>query len=153
MVEKITVSEGEFAGWQTYDLHGTFDQVVGPFYFKPDADGQMRCAFRAEPKHMNAGGRMHGGCLMTFADIALFQTAYQEMEGSSGVTVQLDSTFVDAVNEGDLVEATGEVVRAGGSLIFARGQIQVGDRTVMTFSGVIRKFRPRSDQVRSTDTP
>ena len=75
------------------------------------------------------------------------------VKGSSGVTVQLDSTFVDAVNEGDLVEATGEVVRAGGSLIFARGQIQVGDRTVMTFSGVIRKFRPRSDQVRSTDTP
>ena len=69
MVEKITVSEGEFAGWQTYDLHGTFDQVVGPFYFKPDPDGQMRCAFRAEPKHMNAGGRMHGGCLMTFSGV------------------------------------------------------------------------------------
>ena len=153
MVEKVTVTEGEFAGWQTYDLHGTFDQTVGPFYFRPDPDGRMRCAFRAQAKHMNMGGRMHGGCLMTFADIALFQTAYQEMGGSSGVTVQLDSTFVDAVNEGDLVEATGEVVRAGGSLIFARGQIQVGDRTVMTFSGVIRKFRPRSDQVRSTDTP
>ena len=153
MVAKITVTDGEFAGWKTYDTHGTFDQVVGPFYFRPDPDGRMRCAFRAQAKHMNMGGRMHGGCLMTFADIALFQTAYQEMEGSSGVTVQLDSTFVDAVNEGDLVEATGEVVRAGGSLIFARGQIQVGDRTVMTFSGVIRKFRPRSDQVRSTDTP
>ena len=153
MVAKVTVTEGEFAGWRMYDLHGTFDQVVGPFYFRPDPDGRMRCAFRAEPKHMNAGDRMHGGCLMTFADIAMFQTAYQEMEGASGVTVSLDSTFVDAVNEGDLVEATGEVVRAGGSLIFARGQIQVGDRTVMTFSGVIRKFRPRSDQVRSTDTP
>ena len=82
--------EGEFAGWQTYDLHGTFDQTVGPFYFKPDPDGRMRCAFRAEPKHMNAGHRMHGGCLMTFADIALFQTAYQEMEGKNGVTVQLE---------------------------------------------------------------
>ncbi len=81
MVGKVTVTEGEFAGWQTYDLHGTFDVTVGPFYFKPDPDGRMRCAFRAEPKHMNAGDRMHGGCLMTFADIALFQTAYQEMRG------------------------------------------------------------------------
>ena len=143
MVEKITVSEGEFAGWQTYDLHGTFDQVVGPFYFKPDPDGQMRCAFRAEPKHMNAGGRMHGGCLMTFADIALFQTAYQEMEGKSGVTVQLDSTFIDGAHVGELVEATGEVVRAGGSLIFVRGQIHAGERVLMTYSGVIRKFQPR----------
>lgn len=143
MVAKVTVTDGEFTGWETYDLHGTFDQVVGPFYFRPDPDGRMRCAFRAEAKHMNAGGRMHGGCLMTFADIALFQTAYQEMEGKNGVTVQLDSTLVDGVYEGELVEATGEVVRAGGSLIFVRGQITVEARTVMTFSGVIRKFGPR----------
>lgn len=143
MVAKITVTEGEFVGWQTYDLHDTFDSVVGPFYFKPDPDGHMRCAFRAEQKHMNAGDRMHGGCLMTFADIALFQIAYQEMEGASGVTVQLDSTFVDGAYVSDLVEATGEVMKAGKSLIFVRGQITVGDRIVMTFSGVIRKFTPR----------
>lgn len=143
MVAKITVAEGEFAGWQTYDLHGTFDQTVGPFYFKLDPDGRMRCAFRAEQKHMNSGHRMHGGCLMTFADIALFQTAYQEMEGKNGVTVQLDSTFIDGARVGDLVEATGEVVRAGGSLIFVRGQITTGEKTLMTFSGVIKKFTPR----------
>ena len=58
MVAKITVTEGEFAGWQTYDLHDTFDVVVGPFYGKLDPDGHMRCAFRAEQKHMNAGGRI-----------------------------------------------------------------------------------------------
>ena len=43
----ITVTEGEFAGWMTYDTHDTFDTVVGPFYGKPNADGSMRCAFRA----------------------------------------------------------------------------------------------------------
>ena len=143
MVARITVSEGEFAGWMTYDLKDTFDQVVGPFYFRTDSEGVRRCAFRAEQKHMNAGHRMHGGCLMTFADISMFQTAYQEMEGSSGVTVQLDSTFIDGAYVGELVEATGEVVRAGGSLIFVRGQITTGERTLMTFSGVIRKFTPR----------
>ena len=144
MVAKIAVTTGEFAGWHTYDLHGTFDQVVGPFYFKVDADGRMRCAFRAEEKHMNAGHRMHGGCLMTFADIALFQTAYQQMEGSNGVTVQLDSTLIDGAYVGELIEATGEVVRAGGSLIFVRGQISTGQRTLMTYSGIIRKFTPRT---------
>ena len=39
--------------------------------------------------------------------------------------------------------ATGEVVRAGKSLIFVRGQINAGARILMTFSGVIRKFTPR----------
>ena len=145
MVGRITVSEGEFAGWETYEVTDTtFDSTVGPFYRKPDPDGSMRCAFRAEQKHMNFGGRMHGGCLMTFADIALFQTAYQEMEGASGVTVSLDSTFIDGAYVGELVEATGEVVRAGKSLIFVRGQIHAGERVLMTFSGVIRKFEKRS---------
>ena len=144
MVAKLAITEGEFAGWHAYDLHGTFDQVVGPFYFKLDADGRMRCAFRAEPKHMNAGGRMHGGCLMTFADIALFQTAYQEMEGKNGVTVQLDSTLIDGGYVGELIAATGEVVRAGGSLIFVRGQITTGQRTLITVSGIIKKFDKRS---------
>jgi acyl-coenzyme A thioesterase 13 len=136
----ITITEGEFAGWRTYDREGIFDQLVGPFYFRIEPDGAMRCAFRAESRHMNIGGRMHGGCLMTFADIALFQTAYREMEGCWGVTVQMDSTFVDAARVGDLVEATGEVVRAGGSLVFGRGQLHVGARILMTYSGVIRKF-------------
>ena len=143
MARIITVQEGEFAGWMTYDLKDTFDTVVGPFYGRPDPDGRMRCAFRAEQKHMNAGGRMHGGCLMTFADIALFQIAYQEMEGASGVTVQLDSTFIDGAYVGELIEATGEVTKAGKSLIFARGQITTGERMLMSFSGVIRKFTPR----------
>jgi len=144
MVQKITISEGEFAGWSTYETHGTFDQVVGPFYSKPDADGRMRCAFRAEEKHMNFGGRMHGGCLMTFADIAMFQIAYQEMEGKSGVTIQLDSTFIDGAYVGELVEATGEVTRAGGSLVFVRGQVTTEERILLTYSGVIRKFTPRA---------
>ncbi|MBU4136606.1 MAG: PaaI family thioesterase, partial [Alphaproteobacteria bacterium] len=57
--------------------------------------------------------------------------------------VSLDSTFIDGAYVGELVEATGEVVRAGKSLIFVRGQINAGERILMTFSGVIRKFRPR----------
>lgn len=138
----ITVTEGEFAGWRRFDTQETFDSLIGPFFFRKDDDGKVRCAFRAEQKHMNAGGRMHGGCLMTFADIGLFMLAYEEMEGQRGVTVQLDSTFLDAARVGDLVEATGEVTRAGRSLIFVRGQITTGERLLFTFSGVIRKFRP-----------
>jgi acyl-coenzyme A thioesterase PaaI-like protein len=92
---------------------------------------------------MNAGGRMHGGVLMTFADIGLFMIAYETMEGHRGVTVQLDSTFLDAARVGDLVEAEGEVTRAGGSLVFVRGQITSAERLLFTFSGVIKKISER----------
>ena len=64
-------------------------------------------------------------------------------KGASGVTVQLDSTFIDGAYVGELIEATGQVTKAGKSLIFVRGQINTGERLLMTFSGVIRKFTPR----------
>jgi acyl-coenzyme A thioesterase 13 len=140
----VKVEDGPFAGWYTFNTRETFDQLIGPFYFRRQEDGHFRCAFRAEQKHMNAGGRMHGGVLMTFADISLFMLAYEEMEGQRGVTVQLDSTFLDGAYVGDLVEATGEVTRAGGSLIFIRGQIVSGERLLFTFSGVIKKMRPKA---------
>jgi acyl-coenzyme A thioesterase 13 len=57
--------------------------------------------------------------------------------------VSLESTFIDGAYEGELVESTGEVVRAGKSLIFVRGQITTGERILMTYSGVIRKFEKR----------
>jgi uncharacterized protein (TIGR00369 family) len=133
---------GEFAGWSKFGGED-FEEIAGPFFWRRDPDGRIRCAFRAEQRHMNAGGRMHGGCLMTFADMALFAIAREEMGGSRGVTVALDNQFLDAARVGDLLEATGEVTRAGGSLIFARGTITVEQRLLLTFSGVIKKFRPK----------
>ncbi len=137
------VADGEFAGWSRFRGE-TFEDAAGPFFWRREADGSVRCAFRAERKHMNGGGRLHGGCLMTFADMALFAIARDQLEGMRGVTVSLDNQFLDAGWEGELIEATGEVTRAGGSLIFARGTVTVGDRLLLTFSGVIKKFRPKA---------
>ncbi|WP_409998309.1 hotdog domain-containing protein, partial [Escherichia coli] len=51
--------------------------------------------------------------------------------------------FVGPAAVGDLVEATGEVVKAGGSLLFVRGLISTGGRPMLNFSGVVKKIRPR----------
>lgn len=132
--------EPEWAGWQSWIGDG-FEDRTGPFYFREEPDGSIRCAFRAGPLHMNGGGNMHGGCMLTFADYALFMIGNNAMENGNGVTVSLNGEFVGPAVIGDLVEATGEVVRAGGSLIFMRGMIRVGERAVMSFSGVVKKTK------------
>jgi uncharacterized protein (TIGR00369 family) len=135
-------TEGEFAGWSRW-TGDPFEDAVGPFFFRTGPDGRPVTAFRAEKKHMNGLGNMHGGCLMAVADMALFTIARQALEGHPGVTVALDSVFLAPGHLGDLVEATGEVTRAGGSLIFVRGQVVAEQRLLLTFSGVIKKLRPR----------
>ena len=43
--------------------------------------------------------------------------------------------------------ATGEITRAGGSLIFLRGLLKSGERSLFTFSGTIKrvKWKPPAD--------
>jgi acyl-coenzyme A thioesterase PaaI-like protein len=132
--------DGEWAGWGRYETD-PFENLAGPFYSRRDETGRMVCAFRAERKHMNGGGFMHGGCMATFADYSIFMLADKELEGSGSVTASLTTEFLDSAQEGDLVECTGEVTRAGGSMVFVRGLARVGDKPILSFSAIIKKIR------------
>ena len=99
----------------------------------------MIAAFRAQRKHMNAGGVVHGGALMTFADFALFALAHNSENDGYGVTVAFTSEFLSGALEGELIEARGEVMGGGRSITFVRGVITGDGRPVLNFSGTIKK--------------
>ena len=135
-----TVAEGEFAGWKNWP-HDPFESRSGPFYYRTDDGGGVVCAFRAEDRHMNGGGFMHGGCLMTFADFALFGIATRELGDDHAVTLSMSSDFLDPARAGQLIEARGEVVRAGGKTLFVQGVVTADGAPVLRFNGIIRKIR------------
>jgi uncharacterized protein (TIGR00369 family) len=136
------VTEGEWAGWTVWG-DDPFEMLAGPFFCRKADDGAMVCAFRAEAKHMNGSGFMHGGCLLTFADYALFCIGADALEGTGSVTASLHGDFIEGASVGEFIEGSGEVVRAGGSLVFIRGVITTGGRTLMSFSGIVKKVRAR----------
>jgi uncharacterized protein (TIGR00369 family) len=134
---------GQWEGWRLIVGGDPFEDLTGPFYMREAPDGTRRSAFRAEKKHLNGSGNLHGGCLMTFADFSLFMIAHQALSGVESVTVSLNGEFVGPAREGDLVESTGEVVRAGRSMVFIRGTITCAGEPLLSFSGVVKKIRPR----------
>ena len=138
-----TVTQGEWAGWQCYPGGDPFEDLAGPFYYRVGEDGRPVCAFRAEKKHLNGGGFLHGGLVMTFADFSLFVIAGDVIDGSRTVTATFNGELVGTAHEGDLVECRGEVVKAGRSMVFVRGLITTGDEPVMSFSSVLKKMGPR----------
>ena len=140
----MTVSEGEWAGWQCYPGGDPFEDLAGPFYYRIGDDGRPVCAFRAEHKHMNGGLFMHGGCVMTFADFCLFVIARDVIDGSRTVTATFNGEFVGTARVGQLVECTGDVVKAGRSMVFVRGIITCEGEPVMSFSSVLKKTGTRS---------
>ncbi len=96
---QVTIESGEWAGWQLYDAD-PFEELAGPFYHRADREGRPQCAFRAEAKHMNGGGFMHGGAIMTFADYCLFVIARDAIQNTRCVTATFNGEFVGAVPKG-----------------------------------------------------
>jgi uncharacterized protein (TIGR00369 family) len=134
---------------QDYEVPETFrhwpgdpaEDALGPFFFMMD-EGQPRTAFRAVARHCNAHQTVHGGILMAFADYTLCLGA-NGGEQESVVTVSCSNEFIAAANQGDLIQGNGEVIRRGGSLVFVRCTLQVGDTVVLASSGVIKRLRQR----------
>lgn len=138
----VKCEEGEFAGWYHWN-HDPYETRSGPFFMRREEDGSYLSAFRAEERHMNGGGFMHGGCLMTFADFALFAIASDEVQGNPCVTMNLSGDFLGSGKVGSLIEARGEVTRGGGKTVFVRGIITGDGEPLLSFTGIIRKLTRR----------
>ena len=125
-------------GYKKYGYADPFEDYVGPFGYKIE-DGKIHFAFRAEPHHANTGNTLHGGILMTFADFALCLAATWDQPGEKCVTVSFNGEFVSSGEPGELVEASGEVVRRTKALTFVRGQLFVGHRVLLNYSAIVKR--------------
>ncbi len=142
MSHLITISDGEFAGWQTWPGDHWEDRN-GPFYTRKENDSQVVCAFRAEDRHLNGAGALHGGCLMTFADACAFYIAHDLLIGDRAVTANMNSDFIGPAFTGEIIKGTGEVTRAGGRTLFVRGLITADDRPCLSWSAILMKVGKR----------
>lgn len=117
---------------------GGFNLFAGPFWrFSVDPDRMgARYGFIALPKHMNNAGSLHGGLLMTFADVAMSRTARLVASVETCNTISLTADFVGPGKLGDLVEAAVRVTRRTRTIIFQSAAVTVGDRTLMTATGL-----------------
>ena len=126
-------------GWVLQDFRETFGYLAGPCYFRTDPK-TPGVGFYSEPHHSNLGGVIHGGMLLTLADMSLFDICYRSIGRFRGVTVTLNSEFVGAGPIGEFIEAYGELVKAGRRMMFCRGLVTAKGETIMSFSGTLKRL-------------
>jgi uncharacterized protein (TIGR00369 family) len=105
-----------------------FGERIGPLYL--NARGTVPVlGLRVEPHHANRGGRVHGGVLMTLADIALSRAVRAQLPpGATMWTADLQIAFLQGAGEGEWVEALPTVDRLGRSLVHASCMLRAGER-------------------------
>lgn len=141
---KAEITEGPLKGYICHPGMDPYEDLAGPFGYKTRDDGTSLTAFYAEEKHLNGGGFLHGGLLMTFADTALFNIGGEHLNGPS-VTLNLSGDFTAAAPKGRMIFADGQVMKATRGLVFVQGRIFDEDdgqeRVLLSFSGIVKKLK------------
>lgn len=127
-------------GFVRMTLGDPFEAHLGPFYEKPltGGEGMFRrlIAFRADARHVNAGGIVHGGMLMTFADAVLGGCAWDANGRKPCVTLSQQNHFLRPARAGDWVACSAEVTRSTPSILFVQGRIDVAGTAIFTASSL-----------------
>jgi acyl-coenzyme A thioesterase PaaI-like protein len=125
----MTDAELEAAGWtRTTTQH--FSAALGPVWLRGEPGNREIALFTTKVVVNDFQGMMHGGALMTFADIALGIAAAETLSPPLMATAQLQFHFTAAAPIGVLLTCKPEVVRKTSHLIFVRGLFEADGRTV-----------------------
>ncbi|MCW5745617.1 MAG: PaaI family thioesterase [Alphaproteobacteria bacterium] len=114
-----------------------FGRLIGPLYVRKPGDGRaFAWGFRAVDKHLNPGGVVHGGMLMTFADQCFGGLVFFAAGKKPCSTIDLSASFVSPGRAGDWIECTGTVSRVTRDLVFVTGRVTAAERTLVDLKGI-----------------
>jgi acyl-coenzyme A thioesterase PaaI-like protein len=131
----MTADDLAAEGWK--DLGVThFSATAGPYWVRRDAEGVM-VGLLTDERHNNGHlGTVHGGVLMTFADIALGVRVTEAIGAPHCATSQLSFNFVGAAVVGSFITCRPELVRKTSQLVFVRALFRSGERVIGTSDGI-----------------
>lgn len=129
-------------GWKRIEAV-RYTAAIGPTWTR-EIDGKSVVGLQAQEHLGNDNlGIVHGGALMTFADIALgYGVSRAHAHRTIFVTAQLQFHFVGVANAGDFITCEPEVIRKTSQLVFIRGLFEVGGRPIATADGIFKLVDP-----------
>jgi acyl-coenzyme A thioesterase 13 len=137
------------AGFAPLFRNSPYTDAIGPLYYRKEGD-DLVIAIRALEKHANARGLVHGGLLLTIADIALgYSMAFREDPPASLITANLTADFAGNAKIGDWIEVHVDVQKSGARLGFANAYLVVNDQRILRASGVYM----RAGALETTQSP
>ena len=120
----------------------SFASATGRLLFRPDGPGRGVARMLPTEAHMNMGGSIHGGAVMSFIDMALFAGGRcAGMAAGHYVTLDLTTHFLARGQAGTPLDAHVELVRQTRSLVFLQGVVRQGSEACYSFTGTLKRVR------------
>ena len=125
----------------------SFAAQTGRMIFKPTDPGRAVVRMFPEDRHMNLGGSIHGGAVMSFIDMALFSGGFcAGMARGHYVTLDLATRFIARGKSGVPLDAHVRLLKqTPGGLVFIDGHCEQGGAICYSFSGSLKRIKSRSE--------
>ncbi|CAA9524341.1 MAG: hypothetical protein AVDCRST_MAG39-2742 [uncultured Sphingomonadaceae bacterium] len=140
MAGAVAAESGHMAGWLTWPKvkASGFSEAIGPIFWRHES-GDTRCLVETTEHHRNGYGALHGGFLISCADMVLFAAAEPFLDGGTAVTSNLTCEFLGPGRAGPPLEARAEVLKGTGKLIVIRVLLAQESCSVLSFTGTLRR--------------
>jgi uncharacterized protein (TIGR00369 family) len=127
----------EAEGWVKLPI-GPFSRAIGQSWAR-ERNGKVEVGVLFDEFTANENiGVVHGGAMMTFADIAMGYVSATAIGKDHCVTAQMQYQFAGVARVGDFAICEAEVVRKTSQLVFSRGLIKVEGRNVGAVDAVFK---------------
>jgi acyl-coenzyme A thioesterase PaaI-like protein len=129
--------------WKSFGRPQFAALSVGPMEFCDEGNGTARVRFHPTEAHLNNGGALHGGAIMSFVDMALFAGG-RLLGMPEGQYVTLDcATHFIARGQPDvpfdaIVRLVGET---RGGMVFLSGHCEQQGTTTHSFTGTLKRIK------------
>ena len=152
MTDEIKLPNGakedpDHPGWFSWGdfPRGSFAGETGRLLFRPDGPGRGLVRMFPQDKHLNMGGSIHGGAVMSFIDMALFAGGRcAGMEEGHYVTLDLHVHFIARGKVGVPLDAAVTLVRqTKGGHVFLIGTCEQDGEPSHSFTGTLTRIKDR----------
>ena len=133
-------------GWGALPAE-SFAAQTGKIIFQPREPGNAVVRMFPEDRHMNFGGSIHGGAVMSFIDMALFSGGYCcGMARGHYVTLDLATRFIARGQSGIPLDAHVRLLKqTPGGLVFLTGHCEQDGVICYGFTGTLKRIKTRSE--------
>jgi uncharacterized protein (TIGR00369 family) len=134
-------------GWYSWGdfPRGSFAGATGRLLFKPDGPGRGMARIFPTEAHMNMGGSIHGGAVMSFIDMAMFAGGRcAGMAHGHYVTLDMTTHFLARGQAGIPLDAHVELVKQTRSHVFLQGVVRQDGEACYSFTGTLKRIRDKN---------
>jgi len=106
---------------------------------------ELEFRFLAEPADVNYGGKVHGGAVMSFIDMAMFAGGRcAGMAHGHYVTLDMTTHFLARGQAGIPLDAHVELVKQTRGHVFLQGVVCQDGEPCYSFTGTLKRIRDRN---------